>query len=71
MDTISFACIAHLQEGMEAHRVLLCSPDSRFLLVEDLKLDYDLSNLKTLELHPWFIAGVDSAPCTAVGIVAA
>ena len=71
MDTISFACIAHLEEGMEAHRVLLCPADSHFLLIEDLNLDHDLSNLKRLELHPWLIVGVDSAPCSAVAIVAA
>jgi arylformamidase len=66
MDTISFACIAQLEEGMEAHRVLLCPADSRFLLVEDLNLEVDLSCICSLELHPWLIDGIDSAPCTVI-----
>ena len=31
MDTISFACIAHLEEGMEAHRVLLTRTSHQLL----------------------------------------
>lgn len=66
MDTISFACIAQLEEGMEAHRVLLSLPASRFMLVEDLNLRFDLTQIRFMELHPWLIRGIDSAPCTVV-----
>jgi arylformamidase len=69
MDTISFACIAHLEEGMEAHRVLLSPPGSRFLLIEDMNLDFDFSNLRELWVMPWLVEGIDSAPCTVLGLL--
>jgi hypothetical protein len=69
MDTISFACIAHLEEGMEAHRVLLSPPGSRFLLLEDMNLNFDLSPLRELWIMPWLVEGIDSAPCTIVGLL--
>jgi kynurenine formamidase len=69
MDTISFACIAHLEEGMEAHRVLLSPQGSRFLLIEDMNLSFDFSHLGELWVMPWLVEGIDSAPCTVVGLL--
>lgn len=68
LDTISLACMQHLEEGLEAHRVLLGGNGRRFLIIEDMNLDHDLSQLKQVLAFPLFIDGVDSAPCTVVGI---
>jgi len=68
MDTISFACIAYLDEGMEAHKVLLGGKERRFLIVEDVDLSGDLSHIKRVILMPWLIEGIDSAPCSLIGI---
>lgn len=68
MDTISFACLAYLDEGMEAHEVLLGGEGRRFLIMEDVDLSADLSNIERVILMPWLIEGIDSAPCSLVGI---
>jgi arylformamidase len=68
LDTISLASMQHLEEGLEAHRVLLGGKDRRFLIIEDMNLDRDLSDLKRVLALPLFIDGVDSAPCTVMGI---
>ena len=68
MDTISFACISHLDEGMKAHKVLLGGEGRRFLIIEDVDLGGDISNIKRVVLMPWLNEGIDSAPCSLIGI---
>jgi kynurenine formamidase len=68
LDTISLASMQHLEEGLEAHRVLLGGQNRRFLIIEDMNLDRDLSQLERVLALPLFIDGVDSAPCTIMGI---
>jgi arylformamidase len=68
LDTISLACMQHLEDGLDAHRVLLRGDGRRFLIIEDMDLDHDLSELKRVFALPLFIDGVDSAPCTVMGI---
>jgi kynurenine formamidase len=68
LDTVSLACMQHLEEGLEAHRVLLNGEGKRFLIIEDMNLDRDLSRLKQVFALPLFIDGVDSAPCTVMGL---
>ena len=68
MDTVSFACIAHLDEGMEAHRVLLRGEGRRFLIIEDIDLGGDIAGIQQVILMPWLIVGIDSAPCSLVGL---
>jgi kynurenine formamidase len=68
LDTVSLACMQHLEEGLEAHRVLLGGEGRRFLIIEDMNLDYDPSALQRVFALPLFIDGVDSAPCTVMGI---
>lgn len=53
---------------MDAHRVLLSPPGSRFLLIEDMNLSFDLSPLRELWIMPWLVEGIDSGPCTVVGL---
>ena len=68
MDTVSLACIAHLDEGMEGHRVLLGGEGRRFLIIEDVDLSGDVSDIQQIILMPWLIEGIDSAPCSLIGI---
>jgi len=68
MDTVSLACIDHLDEGMEAHRVLLGGEGRRYLVIEDMNLNHDLSRLRRVIALPLFLEGVDSSPCTVMGI---
>jgi kynurenine formamidase len=69
LDTISLASMQHLAEGLEAHRVLLGGKGRRFLIVEDMNLDWDLSQLRLVMAVPLFVEGVDSAPCTVLGVI--
>ncbi|GAI00260.1 unnamed protein product, partial [marine sediment metagenome] len=70
MDTISLAAIKHLDEGMNAHKVLLNGIDRKFLIYEAMDLSsnllYELSEVIAL---PWLIKKIDSAPCTILGII--
>lgn len=69
MDVPSLACIAHLDETMAAHNELLCGRDRRFLVVEDMDLDKDLSALLEVRVSPWLVRGMDSGPCSVIGIL--
>jgi arylformamidase len=68
LDTISLAAMQHLEEGLEAHRILFRGDGRRFLIIEDMNLDYDLSQLRRVIALPLFIEGVDSSFCTVMGI---
>jgi kynurenine formamidase len=69
MDVPSFVCIEYLNETMVAHNVMLEGDGRRFLLIEDMDLEKDLTELSEVLLVPWQIAGVDSAPCTVLGVL--
>jgi arylformamidase len=69
LDTISLAAMQHLEEGLEAHRILLGGEGRRFLIIEDMNLDFDLLQLSRVMAVPLFIKGVDSSPCTVIGII--
>jgi arylformamidase len=68
LDTISLAAMQHLEEGLEAHRILFRGTGRRFLIIEDMNLDFDLSQLRVVMAVPLFIEGVDSSFCTVIGI---
>jgi len=67
MDVPSLACIAELDRTMPAHNVLLGGQGRRFLIIEDMKLDEDLSTLEEVILAPWWIRGLDGGPCMVIG----
>jgi kynurenine formamidase len=67
LDTISLACMAHLEEGVEAHRVLLGGEERRFLIIEDMDLSHHLRGLRRVIALPLMVAGADGAPCTVIG----
>jgi kynurenine formamidase len=67
MDIPSLSAWNHMEEGAEAHRVLLgCDgySDRAVLLIEDARLPADLKTPSRVILAPWMIEGLDSAPCT-------
>ena len=70
LDTVSLACMQHLEDGLEAHRILLRGEGRRFLIIEDMNLDRDLSRLQQVMAVPLFIEGADSSPCTVMGLIA-
>jgi len=65
IDAISFAAAEHLNEGLEAHRILL-DREPPVLLLEDVNLDYNLRALTKVMVIPFFIEDIDSCPCTVV-----
>jgi kynurenine formamidase len=69
MDVPSLACIARLEETMAAHNELLAGQGNRFLAIEDMDLDKDLSDLREVRISPWLVSGMDSGPCSVVGVV--
>lgn len=69
MDVPSLACIAYLDRTMSAHNVLLGGEGCRFLVIEDMKLDMDLGGLREVRLSPWLVTGMDSGPCSVVGMI--
>jgi hypothetical protein len=49
---------------------LLGGAGRRFLIVEDMDLDHDLKGLVEVRLNPWLVRGMDSGPCSIVGVLA-
>lgn len=66
LDVPSVATIAHLDETMQAHNELLAGPGSRFLIIEEMNLDQDLTGLREVRVSPWLVEGMDSGPCSIV-----
>jgi arylformamidase len=71
VDFASIAASAHMEEGVEAHRVFLgCGrySDRPVLLIEDSRLPTVLPALEKIYLIPWMVDGLDSAPCALFAI---
>ena len=71
LDVPSVAVIACLESTMSAHNELLAGDGRRFLIIEEMNLDQDLSRLVEVRLNPWLVQGMDSGPCSIVGVLAA
>lgn len=69
IDVPSVACIASLEETMAAHHELLGGAGCRFLIIEDMNLEHDLSGLREVRMNPWLVRGMDSGPCSIVGLL--
>jgi len=67
MDVPSLSCIAYLDKTMKAHNILLAGNRGRFLVIEDMNLDKDLSRLKTVIVAPLLIEKLDGGPATVFG----
>jgi len=69
MDVPSLSCIEHLDMTFKAHHVLLGGPGRKFLVIEDMDLEKDLSGLKQVFVAPLLVERIDGAPCTVLGIL--
>ncbi len=67
MDVASVACIAHLEKTMAVHHELLGGQSRRFLIIEDMNLEHDLTGLREVRVSPWLVREMDSGPCSVVG----
>lgn len=70
IDWISISSYQNRELGREAHRAFF-DPKGKsqaILPIEDMDLSGDLSELKEVIVMPLLIEGVDSAPCTVVGV---
>jgi len=70
LDVPSVAVIACLESTMPAHNELLSGDGRRFLIIEEMDLDHDLSTLIEVRISPWLVQGMDSGPCSIVGVLA-
>jgi kynurenine formamidase len=68
LDVPSVATIAELERTMPAHNVLLYGPGRRFLIIEEMNLDQNLNGLVEVRVNPWRVLGMDSGPCSVVGV---
>jgi len=68
LDLPSIICISKKHNTMKAHNELLCGKGRRFLIIEDMFMEVDLSHLKQIIVAPLMIEKADSAPCTVIGI---
>ncbi len=69
MDVSSVACIADLENTMAAHNVLLEGADRKFIIIEEMNLEPELTGLKEVRISPWLVKGMDSGPCSIIGII--
>lgn len=70
LDWISLSSHTNRKLGREAHRVFL-NPESEgrpIVLIEDMFLPEDMENLKQVWVAPLRVEGIDSAPCTVIGV---
>ncbi len=70
-DWISLSSRLDRKMGREAHRVFLnpTKPGKPVLIIEDMDLSAASFALKQVQVAPWLIRGLDSAPCTVIGTV--
>lgn len=69
LDVPSLACIEHLDKTMASHNILLEGKGRRFLVIEEMRIPPGLMELKEVRVNPWMVKGMDSAPCTVIGVI--
>jgi len=72
IDCVSIASYSNRKYGAKTHRVLLT--ENRFkglpvLIIEDLCIPTRMDNLDEIVVLPFSIEGIDSAPCTVIGVI--
>ena len=71
IDTISVSAFQRREDGRKAHFEALSAKEGHgqpLLLVEDADLSGDFGGLSQVMVVPLFLKGVDSMPCTVIGI---
>ncbi len=71
IDWISISSFQQRDLGKKAHQAFLNpkAPGHPILIVEDMNLSGGLKQLKQALIIPLIIEGIDSAPCTAIGVL--
>lgn len=70
MDWLSLCALAHVEEGLEAHRVLLEDRDGNVVLIfEDVALAKVPGQVSRVWALPIFVEGLDGFPCTIIAEV--
>lgn len=70
-DWISLSSYTNRELGREAHKAFLypASEGKPILIIEDMLLPDDMQNLSQVWVVPIRIEGIDSAPCTVIGVI--
>ena len=70
MDWISVSSFENRELGRQAHRAFLNRDGEGHpvLIIEDMDLSADLNGLREVWVAPLLVEGIDSAPCTIIGI---
>ena len=69
MDVPSLSCIEHLERTFKAHHALLGGTGRKFLVIEDMNLEQDLSGLTEVIVAPLWVDRIDGGPCTILGVI--
>jgi len=69
-DWISLSSYTNRELGREAHRIFLDprKEGNPILVIEDMFLPWNMENLKQVLVAPLRVDGIDSSPCTIIGI---
>lgn len=67
-DVPSFAVISDLENTMKAHNIFLEGNDKKMLIIEEMNLTEKVDCYERIIVCPWFISGVNSGPCTILGL---
>lgn len=63
-DVPSIACIAYLDETMEAHNEFFKRAGTeKFIIIEEMRLEKEVKNIQKIVVSPWLVEGMNSGPC--------
>jgi arylformamidase len=66
IDSLSLACPRHLEDGLQAHRILMSPAERYVFIIEDMNLQHDLTGVRAVYALPLRCEQLDSAPCTVL-----
>ena len=70
MDIISLTSPINKKEGKKSHEILLDQSKSEpILIIEDMFLENFSNEINKIMISPFFVKGIDSAPCNVYGII--
>jgi arylformamidase len=68
MDVPSLSTIGYLDQTFLAHHALLAGEGRKFIVIEDMNLEQDLSRLIAVFVAPLLVERIDGCPCTVFGV---
>ena len=69
MDVPSLSCIETLEQTFPAHNILLKGVGRKFLVIEDMNLEQELSGLAQVFVAPLLVEKIDGNPATIIGVI--